>query len=669
MKRSGLALLAILAGCAEGEMPGLGSGGSGGTPDAHGCVTDLDCNDNDDCTTDRCDRATGTCSHQHSCCVTDSDCDDHKACTMDTCKQGGDRPSCVNTPIPSCCMADSDCDDQNACTMDHCDTASQMCSHTMITGCCTSDLQCDDSDACTQDSCMNMTCNHTAVSGCCTTDAMCDDADPCTSDSCNTSAHVCMHAPVTGCCQMDAQCDDGNLCTTDACNTTSHTCTHNPVSGCCNADGDCNDGNACTTDVCNVGHQCVHTPVNGCCNLDSECNDGNVCTTDTCNTTTHVCAHTGVPSCCTMNSQCDDRNVCNGAETCVNSTCMPGTALNCNDGNACTQDLCDPTAGCQHPAVNCDDGNACTADSCDISAGCQHAAINCDDGDICTVDGCNFSTGCTHSAIANCAPRPNDLCANAQDLGASDANISSSTLGAHDESNPPAACSATAGNGGPDVFYKVTVNQTEWVTFDTFGSSINTVLYILDGCGGNVVLSGAGCNDDSGCNAPDSQTSAIALQLNPGTYIVVVDSFGPGGAGAFNLHVHHSGGTCASAQPINLGTPVSSTTVGQANHTNPGCTPANNAPDKLFLFYLCPITGTFSVEANLCTGTTYDSVVYMRYGTCTAGDLGCDDDGCGIFAGPSDMHASNISTGGGLYFVIVDGYSSSSTGTFTLTVQ
>jgi hypothetical protein len=46
--------------------------------------------------------------------------------------------------------------------------------------------------------------------------------------------------------------------------------------------------------------------------------------------------------------------VCNGAETCQAGSCTAGTPLNCNDGNACTTDSCDPLAGCLHvPIVPC----------------------------------------------------------------------------------------------------------------------------------------------------------------------------------------------------------------------------------------------------------------------------------------------------------------------------
>ena len=42
-------------------------------------------------------------------------------------------------------------------------------------------------------------------------------------------------------------------------------------------------------------------------------------------------------------------------------TCV-GTPINCDDGNPCTTDSCDPVTGCINtPNSNaCDDGNVCT---------------------------------------------------------------------------------------------------------------------------------------------------------------------------------------------------------------------------------------------------------------------------------------------------------------------
>ncbi len=153
---------------------------------------------------------------------------------------------------------------------------------------------------------------------------------------------------------------------------------------------------------------------------------------------------------CNVDADCIDSLFCNGVESCVDNLCQAGTPVACDDGVACTDDVCDeaadactfppndafcsnglfcdgaetcdPVAGCQDaPPVDCDDGVACTVDSCDEAAdacnnspddgvcdnglfcdgaevcdtalGCQNAPpIDCDDGVGCTADACNEAT-------------------------------------------------------------------------------------------------------------------------------------------------------------------------------------------------------------------------------------------------------------------------------------
>src|SRR5205823_9918937 len=82
------------------------------------------------------------------------------------------------------------------------------------------------------------------------------------------------------------------------------------------------------------------------------CDDAVVCTADTCNPASG-CAHTAIHGCCYTDGDCSDHDVCNGLETCTpaDGKCHDGTALNCDDGNACTSDTCNPTAGCQHTPI------------------------------------------------------------------------------------------------------------------------------------------------------------------------------------------------------------------------------------------------------------------------------------------------------------------------------
>ncbi len=43
---------------------------------------------------------------------------------------------------------------------------------------------------------------------------------------------------------------------------------------------------------------------------------------------------------CSVDADCDDARYCNGRETCVSGTCRAGTAIQCDDGIACTVDEC-----------------------------------------------------------------------------------------------------------------------------------------------------------------------------------------------------------------------------------------------------------------------------------------------------------------------------------------
>ena len=106
---------------------------------------------------------------------------------------------------------------------------------------------------------------------------------------------------------------------------------------------------------------------------------------------------------CTVDADCDDGLYCNGGETCAAGTCQAGTAPDCSDGVACTDDSCDEgTDACDHVAndANCDNGLYCDgAETCDPGLDCQAGtAVDCDDGVGCTTDSCDEGTdSCDHA--------------------------------------------------------------------------------------------------------------------------------------------------------------------------------------------------------------------------------------------------------------------------------
>ncbi len=126
-------------------------------------------------------------------------------------------------------------------------------------------------------------------------------------------------------------------------------------------------------------------------NLDpgEDCDDGNTADGDGCDATCTLAACyscTGQPSVCTPEA--------------IDTACP-------DDGDDCTDDVCDGAGTCTHPAgpadVPCpDDGDVCTDDVCDNAGTCTHppglAGVPCpDDGNVCTDDLCNDVGECIHT--------------------------------------------------------------------------------------------------------------------------------------------------------------------------------------------------------------------------------------------------------------------------------
>jgi len=249
---------------------------------------------------------------------------------------------------------------------------------------------CEDGDPCTAfDGCHEGKC----VPGE-TTD--CDDDNPCTDEDCQ---------PFVGCVFVDnaKMCDDGDKCTIeDTCR--DGTCYGgDPVS--------CDDGNPCTDDVCDPGTGCLHDfnaapcdDADPCWGPDicqdgqclaqgmNDCDDGNDCTADSCEPS-NGCLHDALHG-----VQCDDGNGCTTGDICDHGVCV-GEGMACNDGNPCTDDVCDPGTGCSHlfNLKPCDDGNICTAgDSCQQGNCVGGAAADCNDHNACTTDSCDPTEGCIH---------------------------------------------------------------------------------------------------------------------------------------------------------------------------------------------------------------------------------------------------------------------------------
>jgi hypothetical protein len=128
----------------------------------------------------------------------------------------------------------------------------------------------------------------------------------------------------------------------------------------------CNDNNACTTDVC-VTQGSAAFCTNSAVPSGTSCSDGNACNgAEVCDASGTCQAGTPEPN----GTSCSDGNVCNGDETCSFGLCRAGVPLPVDDGNSCTTDTCDPTAGVSHVTLpdgaTCSTFGTCTAGACSL---------------------------------------------------------------------------------------------------------------------------------------------------------------------------------------------------------------------------------------------------------------------------------------------------------------
>ncbi len=415
------------------------------------------CADDNPCTDDLCKPATGcsfknnfaTCDDGDPCTTKDvceagvclpggAACDDSNPCTVDSCDAA--TGECTNTPSDA-----APCTDGSPCTAgDHC--SGGVCVPGTFDGC-------DDGNQCTVDSCIDeTTCQHLPLTG---TD--CADDDLCTSpDVCK--AGVCQGGPTI-------DCNDDNPCSTELC-VKAEGCRYTPITsgpcddkdkctlaGTCGPTGecvsggalDCDDKNSCTEDSCQPGVGCVFSSIGGPCSdgdactegdtCDEDvcvgtavnCDDGDACTTDSCDTTLG-CQHADIGAGCDDENPCTDDS-CDKGVGCVHkpnsapcafvldpcftgAVCAAGACtkipLDCDDGDPCTLDLCDPEELCVHQPFSgpCDDGDACTVgEICTASTSCAGGApVDVDDGIACTVDRCDPVLGVSHVADTSLCP-------------------------------------------------------------------------------------------------------------------------------------------------------------------------------------------------------------------------------------------------------------------------
>ena len=428
------------------------------------CNLNVECNDGNPCTVDICNQTTHECQFDlpEGKCSLDADCSgNNEVCINCTCVDLCSGVNCSTNAclvqecqfgqcvllhtIPNCCNLDVECNDGNTCTVDVCNQTTHECQFDLPGGKCSLDADCSGNN----EVCINCTCIDLCSGVNCSTNA-------CLVQECQFGQCVLLHT-IPNCCNLDVECDDGNPCTIDTCNQTTHECQFILPNGSCSINSDCsgcNDictdctcidlcaevncsTNACLVQECKKG-ECItlHT-IPGCCNNNTECDDENPCTTDYCGTD-NLC-HSFVPDgfcsenwdCTNDNEVCDDcicinlcANVSCDTDPCLVQQCNLGQCVTlqdipncchndseCNDGNACTEDLCLSNT-CRHykpgPGL-CSRDSDCTFNQiCNDSCICEntlpgscYSHEDCDDGSACTIDFCQGNV-CTYTPVVGC---------------------------------------------------------------------------------------------------------------------------------------------------------------------------------------------------------------------------------------------------------------------------
>lgn len=344
---------------------------------------------------------------------------------------------------------------------------------------------------------------------------------------------------------------------------------------------------------------CAGQPDGAACDDDDACTKGDACLAGTCSG---------------QAVDCDDKNVCTTDMCDTDEGCTHEQYVQCEDKNSCTSDVCDPKMGCMHQQLGqgagCDDGNECTSgDTCSDGTCVGGPAPSCNDSNVCTTDTCN-KNGCQH------APLSGGTCDDG-DLGTTgDTCNAGICVGAAPSCDDKNACTIDAGDGVgvPCAHSPLACDDGKVCTTDTCDPSKGCVFK----------NNAAPCDDGDACTVGEKCSAGfcaggvapVCNDSNPCTS----DACDPAKGCAFVVLTGaacNDGNTCTTNDQCNSagtckGGPVNSCNDGNVCTTDT-CDPAAGCLHS-------PLSGGACNDGD--SGTVNDT---CQAGKCSGSSVACDD--------------------------------------------
>ncbi len=205
------------------------------------------------------------------------------------------------------------------------------------------------------------------------------------------------------------------------------------------------------------------------------------------------------------------------------------------------------------------------------------------------------------------------------------------------------------GDTAPDDTLTFTAPEAGVYAIDTAGSDYDTVLFLLDECGGNEI----GCSDDVGAD----QTSHLNLLMEAGEEIVVVVDGAGLESGNYTVNIDRD--VCPDITlPSVAPQTVSGSTVGELDASTGSCG-GEGAPGVSYSF-TAPEAGIYTIDTE---GSGFDTVLYAIDG-CGGPETACSND---VGVGNSSRINVTLAEGEEVLFV-VDGDNGES-GTFDINIE